>query len=188
MRQKLLVRDPIQNPLKSVERLCWLMPVFSWPWSWVSLPLTFSGETGMVLSAAEGCLTSPFPAQICIECQVGHWLFTLFCRRALGCALAVDFQWQKLMAFSSNFQNLLLGTTASSQSANMQELELLQGTGEDQSLGGNFILQHTLMLPDLWTSVILQIVRLSEMEVCKDNSVLRLGGDSHVGSAFYVLL
>lgn len=108
LRQKLLVRDPIQNPLKSVERLCWLMSVFSWPWSWVSLPLTFSGETGMVLSAAEGCLTSPFPAQICIECQVGHWQFTLFCRRALGCALAVDFQWQKLMAFSSNLQNLLL--------------------------------------------------------------------------------
>lgn len=68
----------------------------------------FSGKIGMVLSAAGGCLTSPFPAQICIECQVGHWQFTLFCRRALGCALAVDFQWQKLMAFSSNLQNLLL--------------------------------------------------------------------------------
>lgn len=48
----------------------------------VSLPLTFSSTDNCpVLSAAGGCLASP--AQICIEFQVGHWVFKLSYSTAL---------------------------------------------------------------------------------------------------------
>lgn len=50
----------------------------------VSLPLTFSSTGNSVVPfIAGGCLTRPFPAQIGIGFQVGHWFFKLFYSRAL---------------------------------------------------------------------------------------------------------
>lgn len=51
---------------------------------------------------------SPFPAQICIEFQVGRWLFKLSYSTALGNALAIDFQGQRFTAYSSNLPHSVL--------------------------------------------------------------------------------
>lgn len=53
----------------------------------VSLPLAFSSTGNCVVPfTAGGCLTRPFPAQTCVEFQVGHWLFKLSYSTALESA------------------------------------------------------------------------------------------------------
>lgn len=51
----------------------------------VYLPRTFSSTSiSAVPFVAGGCLTRPFTAQICVEFQVGLWLFKLFYSTALA--------------------------------------------------------------------------------------------------------
>lgn len=149
-------------------KVFWLMSTLSWLWCQLSLPLAFSStDKDTVLSTAGSHLKDFFPAQICIEFQVGHWLSKLSCSRALERTLAIDFQ--KSMAFSPSLQDLqpmdnsIIAVTKDARAGN-----LWQGTGDDQSLRGNFLLQLSLMQPDLWIYVILQTL---EVQVWKDNSV-----------------
>lgn len=145
-------RNYLQNPLKSVESLLAYVHPFLTLMSVISASCFLQHRQWHSAFYCWKPSQRLFPAQICFEFQVGHWLSKLSCSRALERTLAIDFQ--KSIAFSPSLQDLqpmdnsVIAVTKDARAGN-----LWQGTGDDQSLRGNFLLQLSLMQPDLWIYV-----------------------------------